>query len=112
MATEKYLYVDQGSDYSTVVQLTNNDQTDFNLTGYTYGFQIRKSSYSTVAYTANAYSTAPTTGNIILDIPASLSSTMEAGKYVFDVEMTKGSAPYTKTRVVQGNMWLSGEITK
>ena len=109
MATITNLFIDQGSDYSSIITLTNQDGTVINLTGYTVASQFRKSATSStsVAFTATVNNAA--TGQIRLQLSASASSAIAAGRYVYDIEITLSGA---KRRVLEGLVVISPEVTR
>ena len=109
MATITNLFIDQGSDYSSIITLNNQDGTVINLTGYTVASQFRKSSTSStsVAFTATVHNAAA--GQIKLQLSASASSAIAAGRYVYDIEITLSGA---KRRVLEGLVVISPEVTR
>jgi hypothetical protein len=110
MATISNLFVDAGSDYSNIITVTATNGQPLNLTGYTVAAQMRKSySSSTVFnFTPSLYD-APN-GKVRLQLSASLSSSMPAGRWLYDVEITSPSGG--KTRVLEGIVTVTPEITK
>lgn len=109
MATISNLYIDQGSDYSSVITLTNQDGTVMNLTGFTVQAQFRKSyqSSSYTSFTMSVFNAAQ--GKIRLELPATVSSSIAAGRYLYDIEITGGGQ---KKRVLEGIVVISPEITR
>ena len=112
MAAISNLYIDAGSLFSVIVTVKNSDQTPMNLTGYTIAAQIRKSYGSTTAYNFNASVFDPLTGKIRLQLTADQSSAIKPGRYLYDIEITSTNNPGQKTRVVEGLVIITPEITK
>lgn len=112
MATTANLYVDQGTTFSTIVDLENQDGTALNLTGYTVAGQMRKSyqSSTAVSFVASVYGDA-TNGQIRLQLAPSTTSGLRAGRYIYDVEITNTNSG-DKFRVLEGIVILNPEITK
>ena len=112
MATITNLYIDQGSTFNSVVSLRNQDGTAMNLTGYTVASQLRKSYQSSVAYsfTSSIYGSAAA-GQVRLQLSASGSSAIKAGRYLYDIEITN-TANSEKFRVLEGIVVISPEITQ
>lgn len=109
MATISNLYIDQGSDYSSVITLTNQDGTVMNLTGFTVQAQFRKS-YQSSSYTPFTMSVFNAVqGKIKLELPATVSSAISAGRYLYDIEITGNGQ---KRRVLEGIVVISPEITR
>lgn len=110
MATISNLFIDQGSDFSAIVTLNNQDGTPINLTNYTVKSQFRKSYQSSVAvnFTVSIYNAAQ--GKIRLQLPASASSEVQPGRYLYDVEIT--SPINERKRALEGVVILTPEITR
>jgi hypothetical protein len=83
-----------------------------NLTGYTVASQLRKSYQSSVAYsfTSSIYGSA-VAGQVRLQLSASGSSAIKAGRYLYDIEITNTSNS-EKFRVLEGIVVISPEITQ
>ena len=112
MSTITNLYIEQGSTFNSVVTLRNQDGTALNLTNYTVKSQFRKSYQSSVAnnFTASVYGTS-TNGQVRLQLTATASSAIKAGRYLYDIEITN-TLNNEKFRVLEGIIILSPEITQ
>jgi hypothetical protein len=112
MSTITNLYIDQGATFNSVVTLRNQDGTAINLTNYTVKSQFRKSYQSSVAnnFTASVYGLA-TNGQVRLQLAASASSAIKAGRYLYDIEITN-TISNEKFRVLEGIIILTPEITQ
>ena len=110
MATISNLYIDQGSDFNSIITLTNQDGTILDLTGYTVKSQFRKSynSSSYVEFSASVYNAS--LGQITLGLTAAQSSAVAAGRYLYDIEITTSGG--SKTRALEGIIVISPEITR
>lgn len=110
MATISNLVIDQGTTFSSIITLTNQDGTAMNLTGYTVASQFRKSFQSSTAtsFTASIYDAA--TGKIRLQLSPTTSSAIKAGRYLYDIELTSGAGE--KSRALEGLVIITPEITK
>ena len=111
MAAIANLYIDQGSTFSTTVFVKNDDETPFDLTLYTAAGQIRKSysSSTKVDFTLEIANPA-TLGQINLSLTPTQTSTLEEGRYVYDIEVT--STGDVITRVVEGLVTVSPQVTR
>jgi hypothetical protein len=111
MATISNLYIDQGSEFVSVLDLENNDGTPMNLTGFSAYSQFRKSYGSTTAFTFETLILTPnTSGKLQLKLTGVNSSLIRPGRYLYDVEIV--SSTNVKTRVVEGILTINPEITK
>ena len=110
MATISNLVIDQGTTFSSIITLTNQDGTPMNLTGYTVKSQFRKSyqSSSATSFTTSIYDAAA--GKIRLQLSPTDTSGVQAGRYLYDIELTSGSGE--KSRALEGLVILTPEITK
>jgi hypothetical protein len=110
MATISNLFVDAGSDYSNIITVSATNGQALNLTGYTVASQMRKSYGSSTVFnfTSSVYEAA--NGKVRLQLPAATSSSIPAGRWLYDVEITSPSG--TKTRVVEGIVTITPEITR
>jgi len=110
MATISNLFVDAGSDYSNIITVSSTNGQPLNLGGYTVASLMRKSYSSSTAYafTATVYDAA--NGKVRLQLSASDSSAIPAGRWLYDVEITSASG--SKTRVVEGIVTITPQITQ
>lgn len=108
MATN--FYIDQGSDFSTIVTLTNADGSVRDLTGYSISSQIRRGFESTSYVSFNATIYDALTGKIKLNLTNIQTSAMKAGRYVYDVELTSGQN--TKSKPLKGLVIIDPEVTR
>jgi len=107
MATISDIFIDQGTDYSSIITIAGVD-----LTNYTIESQIRKGYGSTTAtsFTATIPPATAADGKIKLELSAATSSGMKAGRYVYDVELTAPSG--AKSRPLKGLVILDPEVTR
>lgn len=110
MAAVHNLYIDQGADFSAEIALYDDSNAAWDLNGYTAEAKIKKSYYSSTStsFIANISGTAD--GTVKLSLNASTTSTLEAGRYLYDVVVT--SAGGTKTRVIEGIVTVNPGVTK
>lgn len=110
MATVSNLYLDQGSDFSVIVTLRNQDNTPINLTGFTIKSEFRKSyqSSSSTAFVASVFDALR--GKVRLQLSASASSAVNAGRYLYDVEITSPTGE--RKRALEGIIVITPEITR
>jgi hypothetical protein len=109
MAIKANLVVDQGATFSATIDLTDVSNNVFNLTGYTVAAQMRKNYASSTAVNfVGSHSSAD--GEIFLSLTANTTSTIEPGRYLYDVEITSSGG--TITRVVEGIVTVTPGITR
>ena len=109
MATISNLYIDQGSDFSAVITLTDQTGSVMDITGYTVQSQFRKS-YQSSSFSSFVVSIMNAQqGKIQLSLPANTSSAINAGRYLYDIEIARSNE---KKRVLEGIVVLAPEITR
>jgi hypothetical protein len=108
MATVNNIVIDQGTTFSFTFSLDNADGTNKDLTDYTVNAQIRKSYYTS---TKVDFTTAKVdaTGEITLSLTAAETSTLKAGRYVYDIEIVSSSETI---RVLEGIVTVTPEVTR
>lgn len=110
MGTVTNLYIDQGATYNAIVQVFDDDDVVFNLTGYTANSQIRKNyATNTVAATFTANILAASNGTISLALSASQTANLKYGRYVYDVEIYKDD---TVLRPIEGIVVVYPQVTR
>ena len=110
MAALSNIYIDQGSDFTTVISLTDSNNDALNLTGYSALAQIRKTYGSTtIAATFTTVLTADS-GQLALSLTDTVTAAMGSGRYVYDVVLTDGSGD--KTRVLEGQAVLTPGVSR
>jgi hypothetical protein len=112
MAAYVELYMDQGTDFRNIVNLTDDTtNTNLNLTDYQVRSQMRRSYYSINA-TANIVCSITDTANgeITMSLGAANTSSIKAGRYLFDLEIVDGSG--MTSRVLEGIITVTPQITK
>ena len=110
MATISNLFVDAGSDYSNIITVSSTNGQPLNLTGYSVASQMRKSYSSSTSYNFTASVYDASNGKVRLQLSATASSAIPAGRWLYDVEITSPSGG--KTRVVEGIVTLTPQITQ
>ena len=110
MATIAYLDIDQGSDFTAVMELENDDGTPMNLLGFNVYSQFRKSYMSSIGHSFNSTVEDSALGKIKLELLGAVSSNIKPGRYMYDVEIVSSTG--NKTRVVEGIVTINPEITK
>ena len=111
MAAKANIVIDQGADFSTTVTVTDDAGAAVDLTGYNASGQIRKHYTPNTAYNfTTSFATPRSTGQITLSLSRVTTANIEAGRYVYDVEIT--SAANTRSRLVEGIATITPEVTR
>lgn len=129
MAAGKYSFIiEQGATLSFELQYKDANGVPIDLTGYTGRMQIRPNvASSTVLFQMNSTvrpdgtglnfngsnnSTPPSSGSIGVFISAYSSSLMTFNEAVYDIEIVSGSTYPVVTRLIEGTVKLSKEVTR
>lgn len=105
------LTIDQGTTFEKTLDLVNNDGAAINVTNYVFSGQIRKSYYSkskAATFTISVSNAA--NGNVIISLPATTTSSIKPGRYVYDVKMTDTSN--NVTRIVEGIITVTPQVSR
>lgn len=116
MSAAKYdLEIDQGSSFSIAVTVSDEGGAR-NLSAYTPRAQMRPAVDSPdadkVDFTFDVTSMA--SGIVVMQLAHDVSSEMQAGAYVYDLEIFTGTTGQetSVTRLMQGNVIINPEVTK
>ena len=110
MAVYANLFVDQGTDFMSTINLEGGTGAAYGLTGYTIRAQMRKTYTSTRAVDFIANITEPALGIAQIELSAEQTSLLKAGRYVYDVEVI--SPDGTVYRVVEGQIDVAPRVTR
>lgn len=109
MALKANITIDQGTDFSTTIDVTDEDGNLIDLTGYTGTSQLRKH-YTSSNATSFSVAVFPSTGEVTISMNSATSSTLTSGRYVYDVELR--DAGNTVSRLVEGIVTVSPQVTR
>ncbi len=111
MAVLSNLTIDQGADYSADIIVEDGNGNVASLGGYTVAGQIRKSYASSTEVNFGATITSAALGKITITLSNTATNAMKAGRYLYDIEITKTSTS-EKTRVVEGQVTINPGVTQ
>lgn len=109
MALKANLIIDQGTTFNTSINLTDDNGEPLSLIGYSGAAQIRKhyTSSNAVSFVVSVNSSL---GVVTLDLTANQTANMQAGRYVYDVELTDSGG--VVSRIVEGIVTVSPNVTR
>lgn len=110
MAIKANLTVDQGTTFTTTLNLTDADDIPINLDNYSYSAQLRKH-YTSSNSTSFTVTGGGNTGILTLSLSANTTANLTFGRYVYDVEITSTSGGNV-TRVVEGIVTVTPNVTR
>ena len=117
MAAGRYdITIEQGATFKRTLYWKDSASTPINLTGYSARMRVKDKIGGTTLLnltTSNGGITlaTPTTGRIDLVATATQTEAIKQKKGVYDLELVSASATPEVTRVVQGTVTISREVT-
>lgn len=110
MAIKANLSIDQGTDFITSLNVTDDNGGPMDLTGYSGMSQFRKHYSSVTFYSFSVAVSNSVNGEISLSLTANTTNAIPAGRYVYDCEIT---SPEGKTsRLVEGIVTINPQVTR
>lgn len=110
MAAFSELVIEQGTTFTSTVNVSDTNGDAINLYAYTAESQMRKSYYSSTSYTINSTVTGTANGEITLSMSAANTSNLTSGRYVYDLKITSPAS--VVTRVVEGIVTVLPSVTR
>ena len=109
MALKANIIIDQGTDYSTIIDITDDNGDPIDLTDYTGSAYIRKHFSSSTHYAFDTV-TCYANGSVKIAMGSVTSANIPAGRYVYDCNLvTSGN---TATRIVEGILTVTPAVTR
>jgi hypothetical protein len=108
MATKANIVIDQGTTFSTTINLTDDDDAPIDLTGYTGRSKMKKHYTSSNSHSFTV-GLSGTSGVVTLSLSATQTSNIVPGRYVYDVELINPSN--IVSRIVEGIVTVTPEVT-
>jgi hypothetical protein len=109
MALKANLLIDQGTDFATSIDVTDDDGDIVNLTGYSGAAQMRKH-YTSTAQTAFIVTINASDGAVTLSMNSATTGAIAGGRYVYDCELTSSSN--VVSRLVEGIVTVNPQVTR
>ena len=109
MAIKANIVIDQGTDFSALIDVETATDAVFNLTGFTVAAQMRKT-YASATATDFGCSHNGVLGQISITLSSTVTDNLSPGRYLYDIEITSPGG--SKSRVVQGTATVTAGITR
>jgi hypothetical protein len=114
MAVQYNVEIDQGADWFLNVTYEQPAGTPVNITGYTSALQLRSLPTDTTAVlslaTGSGITITGASGLVAVHATAAQTRAIDEGVYYYDLEITSQSG--IVTRLVQGQAYVSAEVTR
>jgi hypothetical protein len=101
------IVMDQGATFTTTFNVVDNNNLPIDLSHYTAASEMRKTYFSSNAYSFSA--TGYANGAITLTMNAATTSAIWAGRYVYDIDITDQSG--NVSRVIEGIVTVTPGVT-
>lgn len=111
MASVSNLVIDQGTNVTITLTVTDETGTERNLTNHIARSQMRRSYYTTANTAFTASIDNPSTGEVVLGLTADQTSNLKPGRYVYDVELVNNSTGKVE-RITEGIVTVYPEVTR
>jgi len=109
MAVKANIVIDQGTDWTVTIDVTDNAGGTYDLTGHTIAAQMRKNYASSTAITFDAVHNSAN-GQITLSLSSETTTDITPGRYLYDVEMRDSAN--NVSRVIEGIATVTPGITR
>lgn len=100
--------IESGSQFDMILTITNNDGTDYSLTGYTPDMQIRDKN-STILIDCASYISAQNGNELNISIPASASALIGDEVAFYQIEIIDGTTEYS---IIRGNATFNKAVIR
>lgn len=111
MASFANIKIEQGTTFDVVIDITDDLEQAYDLTGFTVKSQMKKSYYTNTYHnlSASVYGD-PTNGQILLEMNPAESLAIKPGRYVYDV-IIRNANDVIVERVIEGVINLTPATT-
>jgi len=107
MAVKANITIDQGTDFATSIDVTDDNGDPTDLSGFTGAAQMRKHYTSSNSY---SFTVAVANGSVTLSMNSATTANITSGRYVYDCELTSSSN--VVSRIVEGIVTVTPQVTR
>ena len=114
MATRADLIIDQGTTFSSTINISQSDGTLFQLNDYSARGKIKKafSSSTSVDFTCVVNENSPSQDTVTISLNSIQTAALNSGRYVYDVEVFTSDSPAIVTRIVEGQVEVTPSVSQ
>ncbi len=109
MSGKYNIVAEQGATFNLNFRVETNG-TPWNLTGYTFAMQVRRSTSATTTLHNLTTATMTSVGHVTATVNATTMSGVPAGRWVYDIELTSSGGEVT--RILEGRFIVTPEVTQ
>lgn len=105
------LTMEQGEDFEAIFDVTNADNAQAGLTGYTAMATLRKYPGDSIGY---SFSTTLTTsqGKVAIGMASSVTASLTPGRHYYDIFLINSAGNGKKYKAVEGNILVNPSATR
>jgi hypothetical protein len=109
MSGKYNIVAEQGATFNLNFRV-QTDGTAWNLTGYTFAMQVRRSTSATTTLLNITSATMTSGGHVTATATATTMSGIPAGRWVYDIELTSSGGQVT--RILEGRFIVTPQVTQ
>ena len=109
MSGKYNIVAEQGATFNLNFRV-ETDGTPWNLTGYTFAMQVRRSTSATTTLLNLTSATMTSVGHVSATVSAATMNTIPPGRWVYDIELT--SVAGEVTRILEGRFIVKAQVTQ
>ena len=109
MSGKYNIVADQGATFNLNFTV-QTDGTPWDLTGYTFAMQVRRSTSSSTTLLNLTSATMTSVGNVSTTVSATTMNTVPSGRWVYDIELTSSGGQVT--RILEGRFIVKAQVTQ
>jgi hypothetical protein len=109
MSGKYNIVAEQGATFNLNFRV-ETDGTPWNLTGYTFAMQVRRSANDANTLLNITTATMTAIGQVSVTVPATTMDDVPAGRWVYDIELT--SSGDEVTRILEGRFIVTAQVTQ
>ena len=109
MSGKYNIVAEQGATFNLNFRV-ETDGTPWNLTGYTFAMQVRRSTSATTTLLDITSATMTSVGHVSATVSAATMNDVPAGRWVYDIELTSSGAEVT--RILEGRFIVTPQVTQ
>lgn len=109
MSGKYNIVADQGATFNLNFTVAT-DGTPWNLTGYTFAMQVRRSANDANTLLNITSATMTSVGHVSATVSAATMADVPAGRWVYDIELTSSGGQVT--RILEGRFIVKAQVTQ
>ena len=109
MSGKYNIVAEQGATFNLNFRV-ETDGTPWNLTGYTFAMQVRRSTSASTTLLNLTSATMTSVGHVSATVSAATMADVPAGRWVYDIELRSSGGEVT--RILEGRFIVTAQVTQ